>query len=84
MHKFEALKGKYILAKGSLKFLPSIFCHCSFCIVSSYSNIVLFSVIAEIGDFDESEDREHLKTNQYLPNQERIEAKILEFHRKHV
>ncbi|KFV47299.1 FERM, RhoGEF and pleckstrin domain-containing protein 2, partial [Gavia stellata] len=39
---------------------------------------------SEIGDFDESEDREHLKTNQYLPNQERIEGKILEFHRRHV
>ncbi|XP_065529877.1 FERM, ARHGEF and pleckstrin domain-containing protein 2 isoform X1 [Lathamus discolor] len=39
---------------------------------------------SEIGDFDESEDREHLKTNQYFPNQERIEGKILEFHRKHV
>ncbi|KAK2538259.1 hypothetical protein Q9233_002119 [Columba guinea] len=39
---------------------------------------------SEIGDFDESEDREHLKTNQYLPNQGRIEGKILEFHRKHV
>ncbi|NXL50764.1 FARP2 protein, partial [Podilymbus podiceps] len=39
---------------------------------------------SEIGDFDESEDREHLKANQYLPNQERIEGKILEFHRKHV
>ncbi|NXI46880.1 FARP2 protein, partial [Galbula dea] len=39
---------------------------------------------SEIGDFDESEDREHLKTNQYLPNQERIEGKILEFHRKHI
>ncbi|KFO81203.1 FERM, RhoGEF and pleckstrin domain-containing protein 2, partial [Cuculus canorus] len=39
---------------------------------------------SEIGDFDESEDREHLKTNQYLPNQERIEGKILEFHRMHV
>ncbi|KFM10889.1 FERM, RhoGEF and pleckstrin domain-containing protein 2, partial [Aptenodytes forsteri] len=39
---------------------------------------------SEIGDFVESEDREHLKTNQYLPNQERIEGKILEFHRKHV
>jgi len=81
MHKFE---GKYILALGGLRnSLPSIFC-CSFSLVSSYSNIVLFSVIAEIGDFDESEDRGHLKTNQYLPNQERIEGKILEFHRKHV
>ncbi|NWX33672.1 FARP2 protein, partial [Notiomystis cincta] len=39
---------------------------------------------SEIGDFDELEDREHLKTNQYLPNQEKLEGKILEFHRKHV
>ncbi|OXB83500.1 UNVERIFIED_CONTAM: hypothetical protein H355_006347 [Colinus virginianus] len=39
---------------------------------------------SEIGDFDESEDREHLKINRYLPNQERIQGKILEFHRKHV
>uniref|UniRef100_A0A803YGR8 FERM, ARHGEF and pleckstrin domain-containing protein 2 n=1 Tax=Meleagris gallopavo TaxID=9103 RepID=A0A803YGR8_MELGA len=39
---------------------------------------------SEIGDFDESEDREHLKGNRYLPNQERIQGKILEFHRKHV
>uniref|UniRef100_A0A8C3ND00 FERM, ARHGEF and pleckstrin domain-containing protein 2 n=1 Tax=Geospiza parvula TaxID=87175 RepID=A0A8C3ND00_GEOPR len=45
---------------------------------------ILFSVVAEIGDFDESEDREHLKTNQYLPNQEKLEGKILDFHRKHV
>lgn len=39
---------------------------------------------SEIGDFDESEDREHLKVNRYLPNQERVQGKILEFHRKHV
>ncbi|NXU88862.1 FARP2 protein, partial [Xiphorhynchus elegans] len=39
---------------------------------------------SEIGDFDELEDREHLKTNQYLPNQARIEGKILEFHKQHV
>uniref|UniRef100_A0A8C8EFE6 FERM, ARH/RhoGEF and pleckstrin domain protein 2 n=1 Tax=Otus sunia TaxID=257818 RepID=A0A8C8EFE6_9STRI len=77
------LHRKYVLALGFCNFLPSVFCHCSFSIAFSYSN-VLFSVIAEIGDFDESEDREHLKTNQYLPNQERIEGKILEFHRKHV
>uniref|UniRef100_A0A8C8BMX7 FERM, ARH/RhoGEF and pleckstrin domain protein 2 n=1 Tax=Otus sunia TaxID=257818 RepID=A0A8C8BMX7_9STRI len=79
----KELQGKYVLALGFCNFLPSVFCHCSFSIAFSYSN-VLFSVIAEIGDFDESEDREHLKTNQYLPNQERIEGKILEFHRKHV
>ncbi|KAM9127919.1 FERM, ARHGEF and pleckstrin domain-containing protein 2 isoform 2-T2 [Pangshura tecta] len=39
---------------------------------------------SEIGDFDESGDRDHLKTNQYLPNQERVQGKILEFHRMHL
>ncbi|XP_024070155.2 FERM, ARHGEF and pleckstrin domain-containing protein 2 isoform X2 [Terrapene carolina triunguis] len=39
---------------------------------------------SEIGDFDESGDRDHLKTNQYLPKQERVQGKILEFHRKHL
>ncbi|XP_030431856.1 FERM, ARHGEF and pleckstrin domain-containing protein 2 isoform X7 [Gopherus evgoodei] len=39
---------------------------------------------SEIGDFDESGDRDHLKTNQYFPNQERVQGKILEFHRKHL
>ncbi|XP_074924732.1 FERM, ARHGEF and pleckstrin domain-containing protein 2 isoform X2 [Chelonoidis abingdonii] len=39
---------------------------------------------SEIGDFDESGDHDHLKTNQYLPNQERVQGKILEFHRKHL
>ncbi|KAM7160191.1 FERM, ARHGEF and pleckstrin domain-containing protein 2 isoform 6-T8 [Macrochelys suwanniensis] len=39
---------------------------------------------SEIGDFDESLDCDHLKTNQYLPNQERVQGKILEFHRKHL
>ncbi|XP_034295423.1 FERM, ARHGEF and pleckstrin domain-containing protein 2 isoform X2 [Pantherophis guttatus] len=39
---------------------------------------------SEIGDFDESGDHEHLKNNQYFPNQERLQEKILAFHRKHV
>ncbi|XP_044288601.1 FERM, ARHGEF and pleckstrin domain-containing protein 2 isoform X6 [Varanus komodoensis] len=39
---------------------------------------------SEIGDFDESGDREHLKNNQYFPHQERLQGKILEFHRKHM
>lgn len=40
-------------------------------------------VSAEIGDYDETLDREHLKANEYLPSQERALEKILEFHRKH-
>ncbi|KAM3834431.1 FERM, ARHGEF and pleckstrin domain-containing protein 2 [Vipera latastei] len=39
---------------------------------------------SEIGDFDESGDHEHLKNNQYFPNQEKLQEKILAFHRKHV
>uniref|UniRef100_A0A2K5EJU2 FERM, ARH/RhoGEF and pleckstrin domain protein 2 n=1 Tax=Aotus nancymaae TaxID=37293 RepID=A0A2K5EJU2_AOTNA len=38
----------------------------------------------EIGDYDETLDREHLKANEYLPGQQRCLEKILEFHRKHV
>lgn len=39
---------------------------------------------SEIGDYDETLDREHLKVNKYLPHQERSLEKILEFHRKHM
>lgn len=38
---------------------------------------------SEIGDYDETLDREHLKINKYLPHQECCLEKILEFHRKH-
>nr|XP_035937745.1 FERM, ARHGEF and pleckstrin domain-containing protein 2 isoform X6 [Halichoerus grypus] len=38
---------------------------------------------SEIGDYDETLDREHLKANEYLPSQEHSLEKILEFHRKH-
>ncbi|XP_054426397.1 FERM, ARHGEF and pleckstrin domain-containing protein 2 [Pteronotus mesoamericanus] len=39
---------------------------------------------AEIGDYDETLDREHLKATRYLPHQERCLEKILEFHREHM
>ncbi|XP_006875295.1 PREDICTED: FERM, RhoGEF and pleckstrin domain-containing protein 2 [Chrysochloris asiatica] len=38
---------------------------------------------SEIGDYDETLDREHLKANQYLPDQVRSLEKLLEFHQKH-
>nr|KAF6450131.1 FERM, ARH/RhoGEF and pleckstrin domain protein 2 [Molossus molossus] len=38
---------------------------------------------SEIGDYEETLDREHLKVNRYLPHQERCLEKILEFHRTH-
>nr|XP_033813714.1 FERM, ARHGEF and pleckstrin domain-containing protein 2 [Geotrypetes seraphini] len=39
---------------------------------------------SEIGDYDETLDREHLKVNHYVPQQERVLDKILEFHRQHL
>lgn len=40
--------------------------------------------LAEIGDFDETIDREHLAKNKYIPQQEALEDKIMEFHRNHM
>ncbi|XP_030071469.1 FERM, ARHGEF and pleckstrin domain-containing protein 2 isoform X2 [Microcaecilia unicolor] len=39
---------------------------------------------SEIGDYDETLDRKHLKVNFYLPQQERVQDKILEFHKQHL
>ncbi|XP_030647181.1 FERM, ARHGEF and pleckstrin domain-containing protein 2 isoform X1 [Chanos chanos] len=41
-------------------------------------------VQSEIGDYDDLADREFLKMNKLLPNQERLQEKILEFHRGHL
>ncbi|XP_058909707.1 FERM, ARHGEF and pleckstrin domain-containing protein 2 isoform X3 [Kogia breviceps] len=38
---------------------------------------------AEIGDYEEALDREHLRANEYLPGQERALERILELHRQH-
>uniref|UniRef100_K7E2N9 FERM, ARH/RhoGEF and pleckstrin domain protein 2 n=1 Tax=Monodelphis domestica TaxID=13616 RepID=K7E2N9_MONDO len=37
-----------------------------------------------VGDYEEVTDREHLKTNKYVPHQDRIQERILENHQKHV
>ncbi|XP_036610466.1 FERM, ARHGEF and pleckstrin domain-containing protein 2 isoform X2 [Trichosurus vulpecula] len=39
---------------------------------------------SEIGDYEETTDREHLKLSKYVPNQERFQEKILEYHRQHM
>ncbi|XP_069474214.1 FERM, ARHGEF and pleckstrin domain-containing protein 2 isoform X2 [Ambystoma mexicanum] len=39
---------------------------------------------SEIGDYDELGDREHLTINRYLPQQETVQEKIIEFHQKHM
>ncbi|XP_030742796.2 FERM, ARHGEF and pleckstrin domain-containing protein 2 [Echinops telfairi] len=38
---------------------------------------------SEIGDYDETLDREHLKVNEYLPDQALSLEKVLEFHQQH-
>lgn len=40
--------------------------------------------VAEIGDFDEALDREHLAKNKYVPQQDALEDKIVEFHHSHM
>ena len=37
---------------------------------------------AEVGDYDEALDREHLHTHEYVPRQERALHRILAFHRE--
>ena len=37
---------------------------------------------AEVGDYDEVLDREHLRTHEYVPRQERALHRILAFHRE--
>ncbi|XP_078521817.1 FERM, ARHGEF and pleckstrin domain-containing protein 2 [Lissotriton helveticus] len=39
---------------------------------------------SEIGDYDELGDREHLRKNHYLPHQETVQGKIMEFHQKNM
>ncbi|XP_008827378.1 FERM, ARHGEF and pleckstrin domain-containing protein 2 [Nannospalax galili] len=39
---------------------------------------------SELGDYDETLDREHLKANEYFPNQENFLEKILDFHQRHL
>ncbi|XP_036400732.1 FERM, ARHGEF and pleckstrin domain-containing protein 1-like isoform X2 [Megalops cyprinoides] len=54
------------------------------CNDSSAALMVSHIVQSEIGDFDEAQTRQHLLTNKYIPDQEALMDKIMEFHRKHV
>ncbi|XP_041055797.1 FERM, ARHGEF and pleckstrin domain-containing protein 1 isoform X3 [Carcharodon carcharias] len=54
------------------------------CNDSSAALLVSHIVQSEIGDFDEALIREHLEKNKYVPQQEALEDKIAEFHRRHV
>ncbi|KAM7177958.1 FERM, ARHGEF and pleckstrin domain-containing protein 1 isoform 10-T14 [Macrochelys suwanniensis] len=54
------------------------------CNDTSAALLISHIVQSEIGDFDETIDREHLAKNKYIPQQETLEDKIMEFHRSHI
>lgn len=40
--------------------------------------------LAEIGDFDEVQCKQHLLNNKYIPDQDVLMDRIMEYHQKHV
>ncbi|XP_045444707.1 FERM, ARHGEF and pleckstrin domain-containing protein 1 isoform X4 [Pipistrellus kuhlii] len=68
-----ALQVKQDLAQGRLT-----------CNDTSAALLISHIVQSEIGDFDEASDREHLAKNKYIPQQDALEDKIVEFHHSHV
>ncbi|XP_075774894.1 FERM, ARHGEF and pleckstrin domain-containing protein 1 isoform X6 [Pelodiscus sinensis] len=68
-----ALQVKQDLAQGRLT-----------CNDTSAALLISHIVQSETGDFDETIDREHLAKNKYIPQQETLEDKIMEFHRNHI
>lgn len=68
-----ALQVKQDLAQGRLT-----------CSDSSAALLISHIVQSEIGDFDETSDREHLAKNKYIPQQDALEDKIVEFHHNHI
>ncbi|EDL91918.1 FERM, RhoGEF and pleckstrin domain protein 2 (predicted) [Rattus norvegicus] len=53
------------------------------CTATTSALLISHLLQSEIGDYDETLDREHLKANDYLPNQEQSLDKILDFHQRH-
>lgn len=68
-----ALQVKQDLAQGRLT-----------CSDTSAALLVSHLVQSEIGDFDEASDREHLAKTKYIPQQDALEDKIVEFHHNHI
>ncbi|TSK17764.1 FERM domain-containing protein 7 [Bagarius yarrelli] len=67
-----ALQIKQDLSNGSLT-----------CNDNSAALLVSHILQAEIGDYDEEFDVQHLENKQYVPNQEYLDHKIIRFHKKH-
>lgn len=53
------------------------------CNESSAALLISHIVQSEIGDFDEAVDREHLSKTTYMPQQDTLVEKIMEYHRNH-
>ncbi|XP_041933755.1 FERM, ARHGEF and pleckstrin domain-containing protein 1 isoform X1 [Alosa sapidissima] len=68
-----ALQIKYDLASGRLT-----------CNDSSAALLVSHIIQSEIGDFEETQSRQHLLNNSYIPDQMALIDSIMEFHHKHV
>ncbi|KAG5851168.1 hypothetical protein ANANG_G00090170 [Anguilla anguilla] len=54
------------------------------CSDSTAALVASHLVQSEIGDYDDMADREFLKMNKVLPNQEALQDKIMELHRRHL
>ncbi|XP_018420148.1 PREDICTED: FERM, RhoGEF and pleckstrin domain-containing protein 1 [Nanorana parkeri] len=67
-----ALQVKQDMAQGRLT-----------CNESSAALLISHIVQSEIGDFDEAVDREHLSKTTYMPQQDPLVEKIMEYHRNH-
>uniref|UniRef100_A0A672M7A0 FERM, ARHGEF and pleckstrin domain-containing protein 1 n=1 Tax=Sinocyclocheilus grahami TaxID=75366 RepID=A0A672M7A0_SINGR len=68
-----ALQIKHDLACGDLT-----------CNESSAALLVSHIVQSEIGDFEEVQCKQHLLNNKYIPEQDALMDKIIEYHQKHV
>ncbi|XP_057187076.1 FERM, ARHGEF and pleckstrin domain-containing protein 1 isoform X1 [Triplophysa rosa] len=68
-----ALQIKHDLACGHLT-----------CNESSAALLVSNIVQSEIGDFDEVQCKQHLLNNKYIPDQDALMDRIMEYHQKHV
>uniref|UniRef100_A0A8C9T6H0 FERM, ARH/RhoGEF and pleckstrin domain protein 2 n=1 Tax=Scleropages formosus TaxID=113540 RepID=A0A8C9T6H0_SCLFO len=54
------------------------------CSENTTALLISHLVQSEIGDYDDMADREFLKLNKLLPQQEQVQEKIMEFHRRHI
>ncbi|XP_072286751.1 FERM domain-containing protein 7 [Pyxicephalus adspersus] len=68
-----ALQMKKDLASGRLS-----------CNDNSGALMTSYILQAELGDYEEETARKHLEQNQYLPNQEYLDNKILKYYQRHV